>query len=262
MPQSLHHDTARTETAHVDVDKIRPRVHLPEPFPRAPTGKDGGIALSILIMILWCMVAIYGPLELLLCGWFEDTGQSYTFYFSMSFVLGCYGLVCCACLIMEKGWPVHMTLTFLGACLAHNILYSIENSIYFLLRQQTIWIIVMPAWLFTYFLTSKRVRNTYRWKEEDTRQDPPPPGFPAPPLTTLLPDGLFAPASTKPPSAAIRIAPSPSPPRRQGMDCLDARRFPLFIDINRINHVAIYHRIIFSIDPLVIHLDTIISQSF
>lgn len=125
-------------------------------------------------MILWCMVAIYGPLELLLCGWFEDTGQSYTFYFSMSFVLGCYGLVCCACLIMEKGWPVHMTLTFLGACLAHNILYSIENSIYFLLRQQTIWIIVMPAWLFTYFLTSKRVRNTYRWTEEDTRQDPPP----------------------------------------------------------------------------------------
>ena len=139
------------------------------PFPHAPRGTGGGVAcatvavllMSIFNIFIFCFVNLVfnlrGPL-------FSDL---YLFYFSMSFVLGIFGIVCFIFLSREIHFAVNMAIIYSGVMLIHNYYYlHIRRGLFF-----AKYIVAISVVLLFYFIFSKRVRNTYRWIDGDKGED-------------------------------------------------------------------------------------------
>lgn len=144
--------------------KIHPRFQYPTPFPQAPVGKEGFLGVTIAAILLGSFGGIYVFFRMI--GEVIEYNHIYLFYFSMMLVNSIYGILCAVLLFMEKRCAIHMAVMFLGITFYHNLYYWHKKPWILMAK----YIVVTSCILIVYLLVSKRVRNTYLWKNLDRKE--------------------------------------------------------------------------------------------
>lgn len=144
--------------------KIHPRFQFPTPFPQAPVGKEGFLGVTIAIILLGSFGGIYIFFRMI--GEVIEYNHIYLFYFSMMLVNSVYGILCAMLLFMEKRCAIHMSVMFLVITFYHNLYYWNKKPWILMAK----YIVVISGVLIVYLLVSKRVRNTYLWRNFDRKQ--------------------------------------------------------------------------------------------
>ena len=139
------------------------------PFPHAPRGTGGGVACATVAILLMSIFNIfifcYVNLVFNLRG--PDFSELFVFYFSMSFILGIFGIASFVSLSREMHFAVNMAIIYSGVTLIHNYFYwHARRAIPY-----PKYIVAISVVLLFYFIFSKRVRNTYRWIDGDKGED-------------------------------------------------------------------------------------------
>lgn len=134
------------------------------PFPQAPRGKDGGLIYAIVGIFL---TSIFNIFIFCVINMFNLSDPQYSnlfvFYYSMSFILGVFGIICVIFLTKEANFAVKMAIIYCGILFIHNYFYhNARPAILFPRYIEPISLILL-----FYFIFSKRVRNTYRWVDSD-----------------------------------------------------------------------------------------------
>ena len=138
------------------------------PFPQAPRGKDGGLIYAIVGILL---TSVFNIFMFFVINMFNLSDSQYTnmfvFYYSMSFILGVLGIICVFFLTREANFAVNMAIIYCGILFIHNYFYHHARPAMLFPRYITPTSLI----LLTYFIFSKRVRNTYRWVPGDRSED-------------------------------------------------------------------------------------------
>ena len=142
------------------------------PFPHAPRGMDGGLIYAIVGIFLtsvfnifmFCMINMLDLSD-------PEYSTLFVFYYTMSFILGIFGIVCVVFLAREMNFSVNMAIIYSGIMFVHNYFsYHARPAILFPRYLAPISLILL-----FYLIFSKRVRNTYRWIEGDRGEQSIPP---------------------------------------------------------------------------------------
>ena len=138
------------------------------PFPQAPRGKDGGLACAIVGIFL---TSIFNIFIFCVINMFNLSDSQYSnlfvFYYTMSFVLGIFGIICTIFLTREMKFSVNMAIIYSGTLFIHNYFYhNARPAMLFPKYIEPISVILL-----FYFIFSKRVRNTYTWIDSDRHED-------------------------------------------------------------------------------------------
>ncbi|NCC05309.1 MAG: hypothetical protein EOM37_15035 [Proteobacteria bacterium] len=149
-------------------ERLMARLAGQVPFPQAPRGKDGGLVYAIVGILLTSVFNIYMFCAILLFNLCDPQYSNvWVFYYSMSLILGIFGIFCVAFLTQENNFAVNMAIIYSGTLFIHNYYYcNIRSAILF-----PRYITPISAILLFYFIFSKRVRNTYRWVDGDREED-------------------------------------------------------------------------------------------
>jgi len=138
------------------------------PFPHAPRGKDGGLVYAIVGVLLTSIFNIFMFCVIITFN-LSDTQYSniFVFYYTMSFMLGIFGIISFIFLVREMHFSVNMAIIYSGIMFIHNYYYWNARPLMLFPR----YMAPISLILLSYFIFSKRVRNTYRWINGDRGED-------------------------------------------------------------------------------------------
>lgn len=149
-------------------ERLMARLAGQAPFPHAPRGKDGALACAIVGVLLssifnifmFCVIHMFNLSD-------PQYSNIFVFYYTMSFILGIFGIICVVFLTREMHFSVNMAIIYSGIMLIHNYFYWNARPLMLFPR----YIAPISLILMLYFIFSKRVRNTYRWIDGDRGED-------------------------------------------------------------------------------------------